>query len=77
MRKYLAAAAIGAVLIASQAAASDNAAVNADDRVGGPFPAASQVQGANELLILLGGALLVGLLAYGFSHGGEGHPASP
>jgi hypothetical protein len=77
MRKYLAAAAIGAMLIAGQAAASDSAVVNADDRVGAPFPAASQLQGADELLILLGGALLIGLLAYGFSHGGEGHPASP
>ena len=78
MRKYLVVAAIGAMLIAGQAAASDSAAVNADDRVGGgPFPSASQVQGADDLLILLGGAALIGLLAYGFSHGGKGHPASP
>jgi hypothetical protein len=76
MRKYLAAAAIGAMLLASQAAASDSGAVDGDDRLGGPGPSASQVQDA-ELLALLGGVLLVGLLAYGFSHGGKGHPASP
>ncbi len=77
MRKYLAAAAIGAMLIAGQAAASDSAAVNADDRIGGPLPAQSQVQSADALLILLGGAALAGLLIYGFSHDGKGHPASP
>ena len=77
MRKYLVAAALGAMLVAGQAAASDSAVVNADDRVGAPFPSASQVQGADELLILLGGALLAGLLAFGFSHGGKGHPISP
>jgi hypothetical protein len=77
MRKYLIAAALGAMLVAGQAAASDSAVVNADDRIGGPLPTASQIQGADELLILLGGALLVGLLAYGFSHGGKGHPISP
>jgi len=77
MRKYLAAAAIGAMLIAGQAAASDSAVVNADDRFGAPFPTSSQVQSADELLILLGGAALIGLLVYGFSHDGKGHPASP
>jgi hypothetical protein len=77
MRKYLVAAALGAMLIAGQAAASDSAVVNADDRVGAPFPSAGQLSGVDELALVLGGALLVGLLAYGLSHGGKGHPVSP
>ncbi len=77
MRKYLAAAALGAMLIAGQAAASDSAVVNADDRVGAPFPTVGQLTTADELAIILGGALVIGLVAYGFSHGGKGHPVSP
>ena len=77
MRKYLAAAVLGAMLIAGQAAATDSGLLNSNDQIGGPLPTSSQAQGTDELLILLGGALLIGLLAYGFSHGGKGHPASP
>ena len=77
MRKYLVAAALGAMLVAGQAAASDSAAANADDRIGGSLPTVSQVQAANDLYIILGGALLIGLVAFGLSHGGKGHPISP
>jgi len=77
MRKYLAAAVLGAMLIAGQAVASDSAVLSSSDQIGWPSLTSSQAQGGDELLILLGGALLIGLLAYGLSHGGEGHPASP
>jgi len=70
MRKYLVAAAVGAMLIAGPAE-------NSDDRVGGPFPFDSRLQGGDELAILLGGAVLIGLLTYELSHGGKGVPASP
>jgi hypothetical protein len=77
MRKYLAAAALGAMLIAGQAAASDSAVVNADDRMGSQSATTEGMEGSNSLLILLAGALFIGLVAYGFSQNGNGHPASP
>jgi hypothetical protein len=77
MRKYLAAAALGAMLIAGQAAASDSAVVNADDRIGAQSATADDMTGNNTLLILLAGGLFIGLVAYGFSQNGNGHPASP
>jgi len=77
MRKYLAAAALGAMLIAGQAAASDSAVVNADDRIGAQTASADDLTGSNTLLLLLAGGLFIGLVAYGFSQNGGGHPASP
>jgi hypothetical protein len=76
MRKYLAAAALGAMLIAGQAAASDSAVVNADDRLGGNAPAASLLSG-NFVPMLLVAGVFAGLLAYGLSQHGAGAPASP
>jgi hypothetical protein len=77
MRKYLAATALGAMLIAGQAAASDSAVVNLGDRLGSQSTTAEDMQGSNALLIALAAALFIGLIAWGFSQGGNGTPATP
>lgn len=86
MRKYLVATAIGAMLIAGQAAATDSAVVNLGDRVGSQTDTAngiSGLSGSGGAFIVLSAGLLVGLLAWGFSEGGhqnappQGTPASP
>ena len=77
MRKYLAATALGAMLIAGQAAASDSAVVNLGDRIGSQTTTAENMEGNNALLIALAAALFIGLIAWGFSQGGNGTPATP
>ncbi len=77
MRKYLAATALGAMLIAGQAAASDSAVVNLGDRLGSESTTADGLEGNNALLIGLAAALFIGLIAWGFSQGGNGNPATP
>jgi hypothetical protein len=78
MRKYLTAAALGAVLIAGQAAASDSAVVNVDDRVGAQSATASYDDDhRDKWVIWFAGALFIGLVAYGFSQNGGGNPTSP
>jgi ABC-type spermidine/putrescine transport system permease subunit I len=77
MRKYLAATALGAMLIAGQAAASDSAVVNLGDRIGSQTTSAENWEGGNALLIALAAALFIGLIAWGFSQGGNGTPATP
>jgi hypothetical protein len=77
MRKYLAATALGAMLIAGQAAASDSAVVNLGDRLGSQSTTAEDQMGGNALLIALAAALFIGLIAWGFSQGGNGTPATP
>jgi hypothetical protein len=77
MRKYLAATALGAMLIAGQAAASDSAVVSIGDRLGSQSTTAEDMQGSNALLIALAAALFIGLIAWGFSQGGNGTPATP
>ena len=77
MRKYLAATALGAMLIAGQAAASDSAVVSLGDRLGPESATADQMEGHNALLIALAAALFIGLVAWGFSQGGNGTPATP
>ena len=77
MRKYLAATALGAMLIAGQAAASDSAVVNLGDRIGSQTTTAENMEGNNTLLIALAAALFIGLVAWGFSQGGNGNPATP
>jgi hypothetical protein len=82
MRKYLVATAIGAMLIAGQAAATDSAVVNLGDRVGSQSDTANGFNGTESAFIILSAGLLVGLLAWGFSEGGhaptpQGVPASP
>jgi hypothetical protein len=74
MRKYLIATAIGAMLIAGQAAATDSAVVSLGDRVGSQSDTASDLTGTSSAFIILSAALLVGLLAWGFSEGGHNHP---
>jgi hypothetical protein len=77
MRKYLAATALGAMLIAGQAAASDSAVVNIGDRIGSQTTTAESMEGSNAWLIALAAALFIGLVAWGFSQGGNGNPATP
>jgi hypothetical protein len=77
MRKYLAATALGAMLIAGQAAASDSAVVNLGDRIGSQSTSADSMEGSNAILIALAAALFIGLVAWGFSQGGNGTPATP
>ena len=76
MRKYLVATAIGAMLIAGQAAATDSALLTVGDRTD------SQADGgggwtAGQSYIALSAIVLAGLLIWGFTEGGHGHPASP
>jgi hypothetical protein len=77
MRKYLAATALGAMLIAGQAAASDSAVVNLGDRIGSQSDTADSMEGSNAIWIALAAALFIGLVAWGFSQGGNGTPATP
>jgi hypothetical protein len=77
MRKYLAATALGAMLIAGQAAASDSAVVNLGDRIGSQTTTAENMEGNNALLIAIAAAVFIGLIAWGFSQGGNGTPATP
>ncbi|HLY80837.1 MAG TPA: hypothetical protein VKQ70_15750 [Caulobacteraceae bacterium] len=82
MRKYLVATAIGAMLIAGQAAATDSAVVNLGDRVGSQSDTANGFFGPDNAFIILAAGLLVGVLAWGFTEGGhqappQGTPASP
>ena len=83
MRKYLIATAIGAMLVAGQAAATDSAVVNLGDRVGSQTDTANDLAGPGSAFIILSAALLGGLLIWGFTEGGHGHappqgaPASP
>jgi hypothetical protein len=78
MRKYLAATALGAMLIAGQAAASDSAVVNLGDRLGAQSGEQMEgMEGGNALWIALAAALFIGLIAWGFSQGGNGTPATP
>jgi len=83
MRKYLVGTAIGAMLIAGQAAATDSAVVNLGDRVGSQSATANGLNPTEDAFIILAAGLLVGALAWGFSEGGhqnappQGTPASP
>ena len=77
MRKYLAATALGAMLIAGQAAASDSAVVSLGDRLGSSTQTADSEWGGNALWIALAAALFIALVAWGFSQGGNGTPATP
>jgi hypothetical protein len=78
MRKYLAATAIGAMLIAGQAAATESAVVNLGDRVGSEGDAASPFMGGGGAFAV-GAILLGGLFIWGLSEGGHSHgrPVSP
>lgn len=80
MRKYLVATAIGAMLVAGQAAATDSAVVNLGDRIDLQTDSAGGLS-SNSSYVILGAVLLGGLLIWGFTEGGHGHsqgrPASP
>jgi hypothetical protein len=77
MRKYLVATALGAMLIAGQAAASDSAVVNIGDRLGSQTTTAEGMEGSNALWIAIAAAIFIALIAWGFSQGGNGTPATP
>ena len=80
MRKYLVATAIGAMLLAGQAAASESSIVSLGDRVGANGSTANRLddQGGSAAYLGLGAAVLIGLLIWGLSEGqGKGHPISP
>jgi hypothetical protein len=77
MRKYLVATAIGAMLLAGQAVASESSVVNVGDRIGASSAASNQLEGAGGAFFALSAALLLGLVIWGFTEGGNGHPASP
>ena len=82
MRKYLVATAIGAMLIAGQAAATESAVVNLGDRVGSQSDTANGFFGPDSAYIVLAGGLLIGVLAWGLSESGhqappQGTPSSP
>jgi len=82
MRKYLIATAIGAMLLAGQAAATDSAVVNLGDRIGSQSDTANGLSGPGGAFIILSAALLGGLMIWGFSESGhrsapQGTPASP
>jgi len=76
MRKYLIATAIGAMLIAGQAAATDSAVVNLGDRVGSQSDTANDLT-AGQSYFVLSAIVLTALLIWGFSEHGHGHSASP
>lgn len=77
MRKYLAATALGAMLIAGQAAASDSAVVSLGDRLGSESASADGMEGSNALLFGLAAAVFIGLIAWAATTTGNGNPATP
>ena len=83
MRKYLVATAIGAMLIAGQAAATDSAVVTLGDRIGSQSDTSNGIaSGPGPAFVILAAGLLGGLLIWGFTEGGhqnppQGVPASP
>ena len=77
MRKYLVATAIGAMLLAGQAAASESGIVNVGDRIGATSATANGLGGSDGDYVGLSAALLLGLLLWGFTEGGHGHSRSP
>jgi hypothetical protein len=79
MRKYLVATAIGAMLLAGQAAASESSVINTGDRINADSEAGSMFAGNGGAFLGLGAALLIGLVAWGLTqgHSGGGRPVSP
>jgi hypothetical protein len=75
MRKYLVATAIGAMLIAGQAAATDIAVVG--DQLSSRSDTAANDPSAGKSYFVLSAIVLTALLIWGFSEHGHGHPASP
>jgi hypothetical protein len=65
------------MLIAGQAAASDSAVVNVGDRIGAESTNVNADEGRNAWFIALAAALFIALIAWGFSQGGNGTPATP
>lgn len=78
MRKYLAAAAIGASLLASQAAAYDSDLVTVGDRVGSQSAASDSMEGMNQNTLIFGTAVLVLIICVAvIASNGHSTPASP
>ena len=77
MRKYLIATAIGAMLIAGQAAATDSAVAGLGDRVGSQSDTTNGFSNTGNAFVGLSAVLLAALLIWGFTQHGHGEPASP
>jgi hypothetical protein len=78
MRKYLAAAAMGAMLMAGQAAAYDSGAVGVGDRISSQSATADGLEGSNgPLYFILAAALIAGIVSWVISSGSPGTPSSP
>jgi hypothetical protein len=78
MRKYLAAAAIGASLLASQAAAYDSDLVTVGDRMGAQSATSEGMEGANSNTWIFGTAVLVLIICVAvIASNGHSTPSSP
>jgi hypothetical protein len=78
MRKYLAAAALGAMLMAGQAAAYDSSVVGVGDRVAAQSATADGLEGSNgALYFALAALLVIGVVSWAATSTKSGTPASP
>ena len=78
MRKYLAAAAIGASLLASQAAAYDSDLVTVGDRIGSQAATSDGLEGANSntwIFLTAVGVLIISIAV--IASNGHNNPSSP
>jgi hypothetical protein len=77
VRKYLAATIVGAMLLASQAAASSEV-VSLSDRLGSNSASSDSLQGSETLALAAVAAVGIGLIAWGFTQkNNNGIPGSP
>jgi hypothetical protein len=78
MRKYLAAAAIGASLLASQAAAYDSDLVTVGDRMGAQTATSDNMEGANSNTWIFLTAVLVLVVSVAvIASNGHSSPSTP
>ena len=78
MRKYLAATALGAMLMAGQAAAYDSDIVSVGDRVASQSASSDSMEGmdAYKVAALIGAAAVMGIFFWALSQG-NGSPSTP
>jgi putative copper export protein len=77
MRKYLAAAAVGATLMAGQAAAYDGGLIGVGDRIGSSAAASDNLESANGNTWLFVAAALVLVITVAVIANDRNHPSSP